>query len=405
MSYLAGGYDDPDTYSRLLARLNEIDAAQGTGGNYMFYLAVPPVLYPVVIEQLGKAGLNHNPTGWTRLIIEKPFGRDLKTAHALNDLVHQYFQEEQVYRIDHYLGKETVQNIMTFRFANSIFEPLWNRNYVDHIQISVLETVGVGHRGGYYDEAGVLRDMFQNHLLQLLSLTAMEPPIAFNAKALRDEKVKVLQAVMPLNAESGVLGQYQGYLDNPGVAQNSKTPTYAALQLFVNTWRWQGVPFYLRSGKNLAIKGSEITMQFKRVPHMLFEDNTELSPNTLSLCIQPDEGMHLRFETKVPGAGMRTDPVDMEFNYDDRFGKQSLPDAYERLLLDAMNGDASLFARSDEIEQAWTLLDPVIGVWEGAKSLTLAHYTPGSWGPLEADQFLRRGGFAWTHGCGNQQEG
>ncbi len=405
MSYMAGGYDDPATYTALRTRLAEIDSEEGTRGNYLFYLAIPPVLYPVVIEQLGKAGLNKNATGWTRLVIEKPFGRDLETAHMLNDLVHQYFKEEQVYRIDHYLGKETVQNIMTFRFANSIFEPLWNRNYVDQIQISVLETVGVGHRGGYYDQAGVLRDMFQNHLLQLLSLTAMEPPIAFNAKALRDEKVKVLQAMMPLNAGSGILGQYRGYLDNPGVAQDSQTPTYAALKLFVNTWRWQGVPFYLRSGKNLAKKGSEITLQFKRVPHLLFEENGELRPNTLSLCIQPDEGMHLRFETKVPGAGMRTDPVIMEFHYDDRFGKQSLPDAYERLLLDAWNGDASLFARSDEIEQAWTLLDPLIGAWEVGKKPVLASYPPGSWGPKESDKFLRRDGFSWMHGCGDHWEG
>jgi glucose-6-phosphate 1-dehydrogenase len=233
----------------------------------------------------------------------------------------------------------------------------------------------------------------------------MEPPIAFNAKALRDEKVKVLQAIMPLSRADGVMGQYQGYLDNPGVASDSSTPTYASLKLIVNTWRWQGVPFYLRSGKNLAIKGSEITLQFKQVPHLLFEDNTEQSPNILSLCIQPDEGMHLRFETKVPGAGMQTDPVVMEFHYDDRFGVQSLPDAYERLLLDALNGDASLFARSDEIEQAWTLLDPLIGSLGDGEKLPLAIYSPGTWGPKEADEFLSKDGFGWMYGCGDHKGG
>ncbi len=398
-SYMAGGYDDPETYRRLGQRLEELDEQLGTAGNHLFYLAIPPVLYPEVIELLGEAGLNKG-SGWTRLIIEKPFGRDLASAEALNDLVHRYFAEDQVYRIDHYLGKETVQNIMTFRFANSIFEPLWNRNYISHVQISVLESVGVGRRGGYFDSAGVVRDMFQNHLLQLLSLTAMEPPVAFNAKALRDEKVKVLQAIPPVRAEDFVFGQYEGYLDNPGVAENSCTPTYVAMKLYVNSWRWQGVPFYLRSGKNLAEKSSEITLRFEPVPHQLFVDDKNVEPNVLSLCIQPDEGIHLQFETKVPGAGMQSDPVLMDFHYGDRYGDQSLPDAYERLLLDSLNGDPSLFARSDEIEGAWSLMDPVLQAWEDAKNPDIAYYKPGSWGPAEADQFLARDGFSWLQGCG-----
>lgn len=401
-SYMAGGYDDPETYQRLAKRLAVLDEEVGAEGNRLLYLAIPPVLYPVVIELLGKAGLGKS-SGWTRLIIEKPFGRDLESAIALNELVHKYFKEDQVYRIDHYLGKETVQNIMTFRFANSIFEPIWNRNYISHVQISVLESVGVGRRGGYYDQAGVVRDMFQNHLLQLLSLTAMEPPVAFNAKALRDEKVKVLQAVPPVGDGDYIFGQYEGYLDNPGVVENSTTPTYLGMKFFVNSWRWQGVPFYLRSGKNLAEKTSEITLQFKQVPHQLFVSDDNVEPNILSLCIQPDEGIHLQFETKVPGAGMQSDPVLMDFHYGDRYGDQSLPDAYERLLLDALNGDASLFARSDEIEGAWSLMDPVLQTWENDKNPPIAYYKPGSWGPAESDQFLSQDGFAWLQGCGGHE--
>ncbi len=392
-TYLSGEYDDPETYRRLEARLQDLDQGAGTEGNRLFYLATPPFLYPVIAKQLGEAGLNQGDEGWTRIVIEKPFGHDLESAQKLNDTLHSVFSEDQIFRIDHYLGKETVQNILTFRFGNAIFEPLWSRLYVDHVQISVTESVLVGDRAGYYDDSGVLRDMFQNHLMQLLTLVAMEPPAVFNARALRDEKVKVLQALRDPRPEDLVLGQYKGYRDEKAVADDSQTPTYAALRLYVDNWRWQGVPFYLRSGKGLKEKLTEITLQFKRAPHLMFPENADLSRNHLSLCIHPKEGIHLNFATKVPGAGMRTEAVDMEFSYSNQFDETPLPEAYERLLLDALQGDASLFTRGDEIELAWKLIDPMTRVDHPSI------YSAGSWGPERADALIGRQACDWHYGC------
>ncbi|MBZ0294993.1 MAG: glucose-6-phosphate dehydrogenase, partial [Anaerolineae bacterium] len=351
------------------------------------------------VKNIGKLNLASQKKGWRRIIIEKPFGTDLESAHKLNDEIHTVFEENQVYRIDHYLGKETAQNIMFFRFANAIFEPIWNRNYVGSVQISVLEQVDVGHRGAYYDNSGVLRDMFQNHLLQLMTLIAMEPPASFDADAVRNEKVKVLQAVRPIDPFDTVCAQYEGYREAEGVKSDSQTPTFAALKLNVDNWRWQGVPFYLRSGKALTRKLSEITVVFREPPHMVFDNGASFTPNVLSICVQPDEGIHLSFEAKVPDSARKTRSVNMEFHYADSFGKYSIPEAYERLLLDALLGDPGLFTRSDGIEVSWHLIDPVIKVWESDEAPQLASYEPNSWGPREADELLATEGHIWRPGC------
>jgi glucose-6-phosphate 1-dehydrogenase len=402
LHYQPGDMSQLDDY---LTSERRISAFEEKRGHRLYYLSTAPQFYPVAVSMMGAAGMatESEQTGYRRIIIEKPFGRDLGTAKALNSMVHKTFQEKQVYRIDHYLGKETVLNILVFRFANAIFEPIWNRNYIDHVQITVTETVGVGHRGSYYDKAGVLRDMFQNHLLQLLTLIAMEPPAIYEADALRNEKVKVLSAIRPLGekeiGEHTVRAQYEGYRTERDVDKNSQTATYAALQLFVDTWRWQGVPFYLRSGKLLADKISNITIQFRKPPHHLFDSKSSMNApftNRLNLRIQPDEGLHLRFAAKIPDQGMKMQPVDMDFHYEESFGEGVIPEAYERLLLDALNGDAALFARSDEIELAWKLIDAIQAGWAGSNAPAMGSYKPGSFGPAAADELLASDGRTWA---------
>ncbi len=409
--YVQGRYDDPQSFQSLSSTLDRIDEESGTENHRVFYLATPPDVYADVVRQLGEAKLSrpHKENGWVKLIVEKPFGRDLETAKTLNKAVHEVFNEEQVYRIDHYLGKETVQNIFVLRFINGIFEPIWNRNFVDHVQITAAESIGVEGRGGYYEQAGAIRDMMQSHLLQLMTLTAMEPPTSFTADKVRDEKVKVLDAIRFPNEqnpiESVVRGQYDrgmvdgrmvpGYHDEDGVKTNSTTETYVAAKFLVDNWRWAGVPFYLRTGKRLAKRVSEIAIEFRRAPHIFLSDGKTSRPrsNVLVLRIQPDDGMALRLDVKVPGPGMRVRPVDMSFMYKEAFGGAS-PDAYQRLLLDAMRGDPTLFTRTDEVETAWRLVAPMLEQ-QGDKSARLPTYPSGGLGPVEADTLLERDGHRW----------
>ncbi len=397
LAYLQGRYTDLADFKKLGSFLKGWEV---NSGNRLYYMATPPGVFPNIIDLLGLTDQLAEYNGWRRVVIEKPFGTDFESAHSLNEQIHKALNEKQIYRIDHYLGKETVQNILVTRFANTIFEPLWNRNYIDHVEITVAEQVGVEHRARFYDQVGVLRDMFQNHLLQLVSLVGMEPPVSFDATALRNEKVKVLSAIHPVKEEDvprkTVRAQYKGYREEEGVDPQSTTATYGAVRLQIDNWRWQGVPFYLRSGKRLKEKLTQITIEFKEPPHLLFPTKDgRLTPNMLILYLQPDEGVHWRFEAKVPDTVAEMRSVDMEFHYADSFGKTAIPEAYERLLVDALIGDASLFTRADEVETAWGLIDPILQVWESEKQ-PLAFYDPDSWGPSEADELLARDGRKWS---------
>ena len=403
--YVRGDASKTADLLNLKQRLEELEG-DAYSANRLFYLSVAPHIFEDAVKGLGNSGLVKEDGGWRRAVIEKPFGRDLTTAQKLNQALHKVFNEGQIFRIDHYLGKETVQNLLVFRFANAIFEPIWNRNYVDSVQITVAEKIDVGDRGGYYDQSGVIRDMIQNHLLQLLTMVAMEPPSAIDADALRNRKVDVLKAIRRWSPDEAqqhaVLGQYRGYLKEKGVPPQSTSPTYAALRLYVDNWRWNGVPFYLRSGKAMAQKMSEVVIQFQRPPHVMFslDPDQRLTPNVLSICLEPDEGLHLTFEAKVPDQGMTTRSVDMEFHYESAFKSQPVPEAYERLLQDALEGDATLFIRSDHIEEAWRMVDPLLQALDGSTTPPLHAYEPGSWGPQAADEFLALDGRRWLQVCG-----
>lgn len=400
--YQPGDIDCADSFAKLKAFLLEQEGNQPT--TRLYYLSVKPELYEAAIAQLGAAGMADEANGIRRIIIEKPFGTDLASAKHLNKATHEVFSEKQVYRIDHYLGKETVQNLLVLRFANTIFEPIWNRNYIDHVQITVAEEVDVGRRGGYYDTAGVLRDMFQNHLLQLLMITAMESPVRFQSEFIRDEKVKVLRAIEPLTgadfARDTLRGQYEGYRTAAGVPADSQTATFAAIKLRVNNWRWNRVPFYLRSGKAMSCRTSQIVIQFKEPPHMMFSDGPRkrVEADRLVIQIQPAEGIQLHFQTKVPDAGMKLRMTDLEFSFLREF-TGIMPDAYQRLLLDAMNGDASLFARHDEVEVAWSIIDPIIAAWKSPAAPPLEIYEPNLWGPDSCDTWMREQGREWFDVC------
>jgi len=402
--YHPGDLGKDEDFQQLCGLLKELE--QGKSATRIYYLATAPQFYPEAVERLGNSGLADEKHGARRIVIEKPFGTDLESATQLNEDVHKVFKERQVYRIDHYLGKETVQNILVLRFANSIFEPLWNRNYIDHVQITAAEEVKVGRRAGYYDTAGVVRDMFQNHLLQLLTITSMEAPSRFEADYVRNEKVKVLQSVRPMTPEEvakhTLRGQYKGYQQEPGVAPESQTPTFAVAKLHVDNWRWQGVPFYLRSGKAMSCRTTQIVIQFRDPPHMLFakekHKHRKVEANRLIIHIQPAEGIQVYFQTKVPDAGMAMRQTTLDFRFDNQFAG-TMPDGYERLLLDVMQGDASLFARADEVELAWGIVDPILQAWQEHEQPPMAEYDVGEWGPTEALYWMGNDDRYWLDVC------
>ncbi|UJS16251.1 MAG: glucose-6-phosphate dehydrogenase [Candidatus Jettenia sp.] len=409
--YLPGDVQDPNAYQQLQNLLTDVDKKHGTQGNYLYYLATDPEFFSRIIRQFGSAGLvREENSHWRRVIIEKPFGRDLDSARALNQEIREVLNESQIYRIDHYLGKETVQNILVFRFANGIFEPIWNRRYIDHVQITVAESIGVGQRGGYYDNAGALRDMVPNHIFQLLTLTAMEPPISFEANAVRDEQVKILRAIQYISPEEvlrytvrgqygeGIVGEQRtpAYRSEQNVSPNSYTETFVALKLYIDNWRWANVPFYLRTGKRLPCRVTEIAIQFKSAPFVLFRKTAveQLKPNLLVLYIQPNEGISLNFGAKIPGPIVRMGAVDMEFRYADYFG--STPSTgHERLLYDCMLGDATLFQRADMVEAGWSVVSTIQDVWKALPYRKFPNYAAGTWGPQEADDLMARDGREW----------
>jgi len=411
--YHAGGYDDADSFKKLAKKIDAIEKDLGREVQRVFYISTPPGVFEPIIENLGSSGMAKAHAGTkvaSKVIIEKPFGKDLESARQLNQTINGVFEESQVYRIDHYLGKETVQDLLVQRFANAIFEPIWNREYVDCVQITVAESVGVGGRGGYYDSSGALRDMIQNHTMQLVALTAMEPPVSLDPEAIRDEKVKVVKAIQPLELEGDngdvVRARYTsglvdgrpvtGYMDEEGIPEDSATETYAALRLSINNWRWKGVPFYIRSGKRMARRASEIAIQFKRPPGILFSegDKFDVASNTMVISIQPDEGVTLVMNSKIPGLETRTQPVKMHFRYATTFGSNT-PEAYERLILDAMVGDSTLFIRGDETEASWRLITPILDYWSECGAHGLEAYAAGSWGPLASERLLWQKGHQW----------
>jgi glucose-6-phosphate 1-dehydrogenase len=413
LHYVTINTSDNADYAKLKQRLSELNNQYKTGENYLYYLATPPSLYEPIVANLGAQALNRNTkTSWKRIIIEKPFGYSLETARQLNRKVLEIFSEDQIYRIDHYLGKETVQNIMVTRFSNGIFEPLWNRNYIHHIEVTSSESIGVENRGGYYDTSGALRDMVQNHLMQVMALVAMEPPAVADAKSIRNETLKVFQSVRPLSTydiEHNVIrGQYTtskikgmqvpGYRDETNVGPCSKTETYVAMKFFIDNWRWSGVPFYIRTGKRLPIRVTEVVIHFKPSPHVLFGNNP--ASNQLVLRIQPDEGILLKFGMKVPGAGFNVQEVGMDFHYS-QLSDIRLPDAYERLLLDCMLGDATLYSRGDAVEATWQFIDPILKAWKERSDIKLYGYPAGTWGPDVADALIDSPEKSWRYPCKN----